>query len=86
MKNRSRSDIIGQILDVVSSNEGATQTRIMYKAFLSYTQLKQYLAFLIDGGLLDYDLKSQTYRITQKGLKFLTMYNQMGGIMKAIEF
>lgn len=85
MKNRSRSDIISQILDVVNANGGATQTRIMYKAFLSYTQLKQYLAFLMDGGLLDYDGKSQTYRTTQKGLKYLRMYNQMGGIMKPVE-
>jgi predicted transcriptional regulator len=29
-----------------SANGGATKTKIMYKAFLSYVQLKEYLAVL----------------------------------------
>jgi len=33
MKNRSRTEIVGNILD--SANGGATKTKIMYRAFLS---------------------------------------------------
>jgi predicted transcriptional regulator len=34
------------------SSHGASQTKIMYSAFLSYTQVKEYLTILIDNGLL----------------------------------
>ena len=41
MKNRSRTEIAANILE--SANGGATKTKIMYKSFLSYSQLKEYL-------------------------------------------
>src|SRR2546422_835291 len=43
MKYRSRTDIVTQILDAANGN-GANKTRIMYKAYLSYAQLKEYLS------------------------------------------
>jgi len=39
MKYRSRTEIVSRILD--AANGGATKTKIMYKAFLSYAQLKE---------------------------------------------
>jgi predicted transcriptional regulator len=46
MLGRHRTEIIAQILEVVndgsSGGEGVTRTKIMYKAFLSYAQLKEY--------------------------------------------
>ena len=53
MKYRSRSDIIGLILE--AANGGATKTKIMYKAFLSFAQLRDYLALLTDQGLIQYE-------------------------------
>ena len=44
MKYRSRTEIVSMILD--SANGGATKTKIMYNAFLSYNQLKEYLSVL----------------------------------------
>ena len=41
MKYRSRTEIVAMILE--AANGGATKTRIMYKAFLSYAQLREYL-------------------------------------------
>ncbi|MBV9667077.1 MAG: hypothetical protein JO327_02995, partial [Nitrososphaeraceae archaeon] len=43
MKNRSRTEIIASILQVISKR-GSTRTKIMYGAFLSYTQLNDYLS------------------------------------------
>ena len=40
MKNRSRTEIVSNILE--AANGGVTKTKIMYKAFLSYNQLKEY--------------------------------------------
>jgi len=76
MKYRSRTDITSQILE--AANGGATKTRIMYKAFLSYAQLKEYLGTLIENGLLEYNKSEQIYRTTNKGHKFMKIYNEMG--------
>jgi predicted transcriptional regulator len=45
MKYRSRTDIVATILDI--ANDGSTNTKIMYKAYLSYAQLKEYLSILV---------------------------------------
>ncbi len=59
MKYRSRTDITAQILE--AANGGVTKTKIMYKAFLSYAQLKEYLTVLIENGLLEYIEGEQIY-------------------------
>jgi predicted transcriptional regulator len=75
MKYRSRTDIAEMILE--AANGGATKTKIMYKAFLSYAQLKEYLAVLIENGLIEYEDVRQLYRTTEKGLHLLQIYNQV---------
>ncbi len=64
-----------------AGNSGATKTRIMYKAFLSYAQLKEYLSVLIENNLLEYLEGSQTYKTTEKGLNFLKMHNEIGELL-----
>jgi predicted transcriptional regulator len=54
LKNRSKTDIVGLILEVANVG-GATKTKIMYKAFLSYSQLKEYLAMLMENSLLEFE-------------------------------
>jgi len=76
MKYRSRTDITAQILE--AANGGVTRTRIMYKAFLSYVQLKEYLTVLMEKGLMDYIEGEKVYRTTDKGNRFLKIYNQVG--------
>ena len=79
MKNRSRTEIVAMILD--AANGGATKTKIMYSAFLSYTQLKEYLSVLIENNLLDYIEGTQTFRTTEKGLNFLKTNNEIGELL-----
>jgi predicted transcriptional regulator len=57
----------------------------MYKVFLSHDQLKEYLTVLTERDLLSYDEETQTFKTktTQKGLRFLRTYSQMGDEMKA---
>ena len=80
MKNRSRAHIAGRILEIANGG-GATKTKIMYKAFLSYAQLKEYLTFLMDNGLLQRDQGRQFYRTTEKGIRVLQMYIQVHEMM-----
>jgi predicted transcriptional regulator len=80
MNYRSRTEIVAMILD--STNGGATKTKIMYKAFLSYHQLKEYLLMLIENDLIEYLNGIQTFRTTEKGLRFLKMYNEIGELLQ----
>ncbi len=82
MKYRSRTEIVGNILD--SANGGATKTKIMYKAFLSYNQLKEYLSVLIENNLIEYLDGTQTFKTTGKGLYFLKMHSEIGELLHAI--
>ena len=61
--------------------EGATKTKIMYKAFLSYSQLKEYLAMLMENSLLEFEEERLVYRTTEKGIRFLQMYAQVHEMM-----
>ena len=79
MKYRSRTDIVGLILE--AANGRATKTKIMYKAFLSYAQLKEYLTVLLQNDLLEYEDETQLFRTTEKGLRLLQMYNQFDEMM-----
>ena len=79
MKNRSRTEIVSMMLD--AANGGATKTKIMYSAFLSYTQLKEYLSVLIKNNLLEYSDGTKTFRTTEKGLNLLKMHNEMGELL-----
>jgi predicted transcriptional regulator len=83
MKNRSKTEIISQVLGAAATNgkdgsNGATKTQIMYKSFLSFDQLNRYLSLLLENRLLNYDKKTAKYKVTDKGLKFLKLYDQIG--------
>jgi predicted transcriptional regulator len=85
-KYRSRTEIIHDILQTASSDgNGMGKTRIMYNAFLSYHQVRDYLTILVDNGLLQYNLTSQKFRITEKGLSFLQLCDQIGDLIKKEE-
>jgi len=75
MKYRSRTEIVATILETIRT--GTTKTKIMYKAYLSYTQMKEYLQYLKESELMEYESGTQTYRITDKGLRFLRAYEEI---------
>jgi predicted transcriptional regulator len=87
---RGRHEIIAQMLQTASNNgsQGVSKTTIMYKSFLSYAQLKEYLSLLIENGLLEaLPLQSRnsrneksTYKITQKGLRFLHVITEINSL------
>lgn len=60
-----------------STRTGSTKTKIMYKAYLSYSQVQEYLKFLQESDLLSYEKGTQLYRPTEKGLKFLNLSNEL---------
>ena len=42
---------------------------MMYKAYISYNQLKEYLTILIENNLIEHIDGSQTFKTTEKGLQ-----------------
>ena len=80
MGNRSRTEIVSNILD--AANGGVTKTKIMYKAYLSYNQLKEYLSVLKENNLIEYIDGTQTFKTTEKGLNYLKMYNEMTELLQ----
>ena len=81
MKNRDRTEIIVAILEVTSSGYRATNTKIIYQSFVSYTMLQEYLSFMMEKGLIEIEEqdKQRTLSIvsTQKGRRLLYAYNQL---------
>lgn len=87
MKYRNRTEIIHDILETARNNgiSGVAKTKIMYSAFLSYHQINEYLAMLIDNGLIHHDIGDQKFSITEKGLSFLQLCDQMSDLIKVEE-
>ena len=81
MKHRSRSEIIGAILEAANGG-GATKTTIMYKAVLSYDLMKDYLLSLAEDDLIEYEQGMMTYRTTPKGMHVLQLYNSVNEMVQ----
>jgi predicted transcriptional regulator len=79
MKYRSRTEIVGNILN--AANGGTSKTKIMYKAFLSYNQLKEYLTILIENNLIEHIDGTHKFKTTEKGLNYLKMHNEIGELL-----
>ena len=72
MKYRSRTDIMQMILQAAMG--GATKTRIMYGAYLSYAQVKEYLSFLMEKNLIACEEGTGLYKLTQNGMNLLQTF------------
>ena len=80
MGNRSRTEIVSNILD--AANGGTTKNKIMYFAFLSYNQLNEYLSILIENNLIEYLDGAHKFKTTEKGLNLLKIHNEMAELLK----
>ena len=80
MRYRSRTEITAMILD--AANKETTKTKIMYNAYLSYNQLKEFLSILIENNLIEYLDETQTYKTTEKGLNFLKLHREMAELLQ----
>ena len=81
MRYRSRDQIIGSILQSAAGNGGISKTKMMYSSFLSYSQLLDYLKFMLSKELLEYNSGERTYKPTAKGAEFLELNNRMANLL-----
>jgi predicted transcriptional regulator len=89
---RGRYEIISQILSIINNGSptGIPRTSIMFTAFLSHAQLKEYLSFLQQKGLIDESpmqiqntvgKERYVYKITEKGVRLLQISKEIESIV-----
>ena len=63
---------------------GAGITKIMFHAYLTHGQAKEYSQLLMENGLLDLDTESSSlkqYRTTHKGIEYLAAIGRMSDML-----
>ncbi len=84
-KRRDKLFIIAEILEI--AREGTLKTQIMYRANLSFTQLNDYLGFMLKNNLLALIIRNDkhVYVATEKGMDFLQRYREITELLKTDE-
>ena len=77
---RNRFDIIASILETAKAN-WVRHSDILRTASLSHIPFKQYLLLLHRNGLIEYSLRERTCKTTEKGLRFLNIFNKMKNML-----
>jgi predicted transcriptional regulator len=77
---RSRNDIIASILETANGNR-VRATEIQFKAYISYSILREYLMLLLENDLLEYIEGERSFKTSPKGMQFLRTHNQMGELI-----
>ncbi len=82
-KRRDKLYIIAEILDI--AKDGVLKTQVMYRANLSFTQLNEYLQFMLKINLIEKidQNDKEIYKATQKGLDFLQRYREINELLKS---
>ena len=83
MRYRSRAEIIATLLK--AGVRGASKTKLMYSAMLSYEQLQAYLKFTQEKGLIAQEGGLPRYATTAKGMRFLERYAKIGHLLTPVE-
>lgn len=81
-KYRNRLDIIAHLLN--ATHNGASKTKIMRRAMISYGQLRKYLQTMTDNDLIAYNNANRRFTITQKGYQFMKMYEDLSKLVGPI--
>ena len=81
-KRRDKLYIIAEILEI--AKDGVLKTQIMYRGNLSFTQLNDYLNFMLKNALLEKVLLNdkEVYKTTRKGMNFLQRYREITELLK----
>lgn len=82
-KRRDKLFIVAEILEI--AKDGTLKTQIMYRANLSFTQLNEYLDFMLKIELLEKIRinEKDVYKATAKGLDFLQRYRDISELLKS---
>lgn len=83
-KERSKWEIIQDILNVLWEEKNSKKTRIMQRACLDWRNFKRYFDFLLEEGFIEKNInpKNEVYNLTKKGCELLDRLNGVDEILK----
>jgi predicted transcriptional regulator len=64
-----------------SARGGATTLNVMYEVYISYDQARHYLIELLQGKMIEQDVGTKKYMVTEKGIHYLTAYYDLDDIV-----
>jgi len=85
IKQRSKCDIVFDILKVISEEEGAKKTHIMQRANLDWRSFKKYFNLLAEHNFLrtgGESGKRKSYKLTKKGRDLLTELQEVAEMLQ----
>jgi predicted transcriptional regulator len=84
---RSNLEICANILGAIAEERGIPKTQIMYRANISFQQLKKFLRLSLELNLIKEVKKEDrvTYEITEKGRMLLDSYQRVKELMTKTE-
>ena len=59
------------------NRNAVSKLKMMYKGFLPYAVLAEYVSFLLENEMLTYRKYDGRYRIIEKGIRFLRLYGEL---------
>ena len=77
LRRRDKYKIIFAILKICK--KPTSKTQIMYRANLSFDQLKRYLKFLKEKELI---VEESQWKTTEKGLKYIEIFKKLQSLLK----
>jgi len=76
-KNRSRLEVIEDILKVADNPRGVNKTKLVYMSNLNFNRLNPFLDFLLEKDLLEKNEDESKYTLSIKGREFLRQLDKM---------
>ena len=75
-KDRSRWEIVQDLLKVTKEEKKAKKTRIMHKAYLDWRNFQRYFGFLLEEGFIE-NCDSNCYALTKRGEEMIKRLDQV---------
>ncbi len=81
---RSRWEIIGDMLKVLTEDKKSRKTRIMQRACLDWRNFRRHFDFLLDEGFITKcdDPELENYELTEKGKELLKRLEVVGEMLR----
>lgn len=79
---RGQHEIMFSIMEACNQDGGERQTKMMYNAYVSHAQLKQYMKRMMEQGILEKVPLSDRYGLTGKGRRAFELFKELDGILK----
>ncbi len=84
-RERSRGEIIRDVLAVTLEEENARKTRIMQRSYLNMVTFGKYFDFMLNKGFLEKcNPEAGCYKVTEKGKNLLRRLKELDEILMAM--